>query len=56
MSQLTMNKLIGTALGVYSKTNTNRRYKDGPKYMRKMLNIMYKSDKEKFLNNFKKAD
>lgn len=54
ISNITTNQLIGVALGVDSGIRNDRKYKDSHKYVRKLLNILYKIDKEKFLNNFQK--
>ena len=49
---ITINRLIETALGLETNNNRSLFYKDGQKYTRKMLNLLYKMDKNKFLNNF----
>lgn len=49
---ITINRLIETALGLETNNNKSLFYKDGQKYTRKMLNLLYKMDKNKFLNNF----
>lgn len=53
ISNITMNRLIGSVLGVDEKINIDKKYKEASKYTRKMLNQMYKYNKEQFLNNFK---
>lgn len=49
---ITINRLIETALGLETNNNKSLFYKDGQKYTRKMLNLLYKMDKNKFLTNF----
>lgn len=49
---ITVNRLIETALGLEINNNRSLFYKDGQKYTRKMLNMLYKMDKDRFLNNF----
>ena len=53
---ITINRLIETALGLETNNNKSLFYKDGQKYTRKMLNLLYKMNKNKFLNNFICAD
>lgn len=55
ISIITMNRLIGSVLGVEMQIGENKRYREASKYTRKMLNIMYRYDKEKFLSNFIKS-
>lgn len=55
ISNITMNRLIGSTLGIDTKVNNNKKYKHASKYTRKMLNMMYKYDKKRFLSNFKKS-
>ena len=54
ISGITMNRLIGTALDVDRGVPNGKKYREASKYTRKMLNMMYRYDKEKFLLNFKK--
>ena len=54
ISKITMNRLIGSVLGVDRSINTNRKYRAASKYTRKMLNMMYKYNKDMFLANFVK--
>lgn len=54
ISKITMNRLIGSVLGVDRSVNTNRKYRAASKYTRKMLNMMYKYNKDMFLANFVK--
>lgn len=49
---ITINRLIETALGLETNNNRSLFYKDGQKYTRKMLNLLYRMDRNKFLNNF----
>lgn len=49
---ITINRLIETALGLETNNNKSLFYKDSQKYTRKTLNLLYKMDKNKFLNNF----
>lgn len=51
-SQLTVYRLIETTLGIERNTPSNKIYKNSSKYIRKMLNILYQSNKEKFLSCF----
>lgn len=55
ISNITMNRLVGTALDVDRGVRNDKKYKSASKYVRKMLNIMYRYDKEKFLLCFKTA-
>lgn len=49
---VTINRLIETSLGIESKNNSSIYYNKSQKYTRKMLNCLYKMNKEKFLLNF----
>ena len=49
---VTINRLIETALGLEKDNNNPKCYKTAQKYTRKMLNCLYKMNKEKFLMNF----
>lgn len=55
ISKITMNRLIGSVLGIDLGIKNSYKYKDVSKYTRKMMNMMYKVDKIKFLENFKKT-
>lgn len=55
ISRLTMNRLIGSVLGVDKGVNNSYKYKITSKYMRKMMNLLYNTNREYFLNCFKKA-
>lgn len=49
---ITINRLIETSLGLESKNNASIHYNKNQKYTRKMLNCLYKVNKNKFLMNF----
>ncbi len=49
---VTVNRLVETALGLDKQTNSVRRYKDATKYTRKMLNLLYRTNRESFLESF----
>lgn len=50
---VTINRLIETALGLSSERGLSKNRKYNPtKYTRKILNILYKTNKDKFLMNF----
>ena len=50
---VTINRLIELALGLSSEVGaSHRRQYDPSKYTRKILNLLYKSNKDKFLANF----
>lgn len=50
---LTINRLIEVALGLSSEVGASHRRKYDPaKYTRKLLNLLYKSNKDRFLANF----
>jgi len=49
---VTINRLIETSLGIEPKDNGNVFYNKSQKYTRKMLNCLYKMNKDKFLLNF----
>lgn len=55
ISKLTMNRLLSSVLGIDMGVKNNFKYKEASKYVRKMMNIMYRSDTLKFLENFKKG-
>lgn len=53
LSQISVNHMIAQCLEVDDNHASNRtNYKDAPKYLRKTLNLLYKSNKESFLNSF----
>ena len=52
ISAVTMNRLIETCLGVMGKTNIDKQYAEATKYMSRTLNLLYHTDREKFLSNF----
>ena len=50
---VTINRLIELALGLSSEVGaSHKRLYDPSKYTRKILNLLYKSNKDKFLTNF----
>ena len=50
---LTINRLIEVALGLSSEIGVSHRRKYNPaKYTRKLLNLLYKTNKDRFLANF----
>ena len=50
---VTINRLIELALGLSNEVGaSHKRLYDPSKYTRKILNLLYKSNKEKFLTNF----
>lgn len=53
MSRITMNHLIGSCLGIDNRIPKKYRYQQASKYTRKMLNLLYKADKEMFLSFWK---
>ena len=50
-----INRLIETSLQITSSVYDRRQYKSASKYTLRMLNILYRMDKDRFLSNFKKA-
>lgn len=52
---VTIHRLIETSLGIERNTPSNKIYRQATKYTRKMMNVLYKSNKEKFLNCFIKS-
>lgn len=56
ISAQTMNRLIETCLGVMGRTNTDKQYSDATKYITRTFNILYQTDKQRFLQNFYKAE
>lgn len=54
MSMATIYRLIETSLGIEKSTNTDKIYLQATKYTRKMMNLLYRTNKEKFLNCFVK--
>ena len=53
VTKYTMNRLIGSVLGVDWGVKNEYKHKVTSKYTRKMLNILYQTDKQLFLKNFK---
>ena len=56
ISMLTMNRLIGSVLGVDMGINNAYKYVITSKYTRKMLKLLHKANKQTFLSCFKKAN
>lgn len=56
LSAATMNRLIETSLGIMGKARSDSQYSEASKYVRKTFNLMYRSNKEMFLRNFKSGD
>ena len=56
ISSVTMNRLIETCLGIMGATRTDAQYNDATKYMLRTFNLLYRTDKAKFLSNFKKKE
>ena len=52
---VTINRLIETSFGLEQNNNKSLSYKKGQKYTRKMLNMLYKMNRTKFLMNFTSA-
>lgn len=55
ISAVTMNRLIGTSLGIMGKTRNDKKYDNGTKYTGRTLNLLYHMDRDRFLNNFKRG-
>ena len=53
ISAVTMNRLIETCLGIMGKTRTEYQYNEAIKYIRKTFNLLYHTNPQMFLNNFK---
>lgn len=51
----TMIRLIATSLGYVGNVKSGLEYKNATKYSRKMLTLLYRYDKNKFINCFKTA-
>lgn len=54
-SRNTMNRLIGSVLGIDWGVRNEFKYKEATKYIRKTMNVLYKSNPKIFLENFKKC-
>lgn len=52
ITKLTMNRLLGSVLGVDWGVNNAYKYKEASKYIRKTMNILYRINKKMFLENF----
>ena len=53
ISQPTIYRLVQTSMGIEGKTTTSKVYKKASKYTNRMLSILYRTNKEKFLKCFK---
>ncbi len=53
ITRLTMNRLIGSVIGLDNGVNNRKKYIIATKYTRKMLSLLYRYNREMFLNNFK---
>ena len=53
VGQATIYRLVETSFGIEGRTNTNLRYKNATKITRKMLNMLFNTNREKFMNCFK---
>lgn len=56
LSRLTMNRLLGSVLGVDWGVKNAFKYKQASKYIRKTMNMLYRINKKTFLNNFKNVE
>lgn len=54
ISQATIYRLIETSFGIEGRVNTDKTYKEATKYTRKMMNVLFSTNREKFLNCFNK--
>ena len=52
LSEATISRLIETALNIDTSSKDNRKYGDTTKSTRKILNLLYRTNKSKFLSNF----
>lgn len=55
ISEETMNRLVGSVIGIDHGVNDTKEYKEASKYTRKMLNMMYRYNPKMFLSNFKRG-
>lgn len=53
ITAITMNRLIETCLGIMGKTHTESQYNEAVKYVRKTFNLLYHTNPQMFLSNFK---
>ena len=53
ISNITIYRLIETALGIEGRTHRDKIYRNATKYTRKMMNVLYQTNREKFLKCFK---
>ena len=49
---VTINRLIETALSLKLRVHSKSRIEKGCKYSRKILNLLFKTNRTKFLSNF----
>lgn len=56
INAVTMNRLIETCLGIMGKTHTDNQYNEAVKYIRKTFNLLYKTNRTMFLQNFTKGN
>lgn len=56
LSKYTMNRLIGSVLGIDWGVRNKYKYQQSSKYVRKMLNLLYHTNKDLFLSNFKNGE
>ena len=52
MSEVTMNRLIATAIGIDKGINNKYKYVLSSKCTSRLLNLLYKANKQRFLSNF----
>ena len=55
IGQATIYRLVETALGMERNTRKDSIYRNATKYTRKMLNVLYRTNKDKLLDCFKKT-
>ena len=53
---VTINRLIETSLDICINAQGKRRSADATKHTKKLLNLLYKADKDRFLSNFVAID
>ena len=55
ISKYTMNRLLESVLGIDRGVRKDRKYNESSKYVRKIMNLMYHTNRTMFLDNFKKT-
>lgn len=55
MSKITINRLVGSVIGIDMGINNDYKYKITSKYTRKMMNLLYNCNREYFLSCFKQS-